>query len=166
MELEDIFLVLLPVKEVLAMINAIAALQVIKLSLNLARFLANHIVFKRLMIAAVTVILDCGDQFKSHNFHISSMVVNWMVRFKQPANHDQRILAKSHWKKRWKVVSTCLRHKLHMEGIAQPLVIKFSSVGIFSCINLQTMRDFEGRISELQIYLVQKRSCSCGILKL
>jgi hypothetical protein len=36
MELEDIFLVLLPVKEVLVMINDIAALQVIKVSVNLA----------------------------------------------------------------------------------------------------------------------------------
>jgi hypothetical protein len=56
-ELEETFLVLLPVKEVLAMINDITALQEMDLSLNRAWFLADQIVCKRLMIAAVTVIL-------------------------------------------------------------------------------------------------------------
>ncbi|KAK2410875.1 hypothetical protein QL285_046213 [Trifolium repens] len=92
MELEDNLQVLLPDKEVLKMIIEIADLQVIIILLNLALFLTVQIVFSRLMIAAVIVTLLCGDQFKSHNFQISSIEVNCKVKFKHPANHDQSLI--------------------------------------------------------------------------
>jgi hypothetical protein len=133
--------------------------------LNLALFLTIQMVCRRLMIAAVIVTLLWGDQFKSHNFQISSIEVNCDVKFKQPANHDQSLIANWHSKKIWNEVSTCLLQKLHMEGMTQPLVIKFSFVGNFSCINLHTWNDLEGGMSAFQISLAQCNSCTSGSLK-
>jgi hypothetical protein len=45
--------------------------------------------------------------------------------------------------------------RLHIEGIAQPLVIKFSSVGTLLCISLQANKDFDGGIEGFQINLAQ-----------
>jgi hypothetical protein len=73
MELEEDLQVLLPDKEVLAIIKEIADNQGMQMSLNLALFLTNQRVFNRLIIAAVIVTLLCGDQYKSHNFHMSSI---------------------------------------------------------------------------------------------
>jgi hypothetical protein len=74
-------------------------------------------------MAAVTVTLHCGDQFKSQTFHMSSIERNCRVKFKQVASQDQSLIAKSHSKKMWKEDSACLLHKLHIEGIKQPQVI-------------------------------------------
>jgi hypothetical protein len=150
---------------VLDIINDIADLQEAILLLNLAWFLAYQIEFKRLMIAAVIVTLLWGDQFKSHNFHMSSIQVNWIVMFKQPASQDQSLIAKGHSKKMWKEDSIWLLQRLHIDGRKQSLIIRFSSVGIFWCINLHTIRDFEGGIAWFQINLAQGRSWNCCNLK-
>jgi hypothetical protein len=73
MELEEVLQVLLPDIEVLAIIKEIADCQGMRMSLNLALFLTSQRVFNKLIIAAVIVTLLCGDQFKSHNFHMSSV---------------------------------------------------------------------------------------------
>jgi hypothetical protein len=62
MELFNVFLDLFPEREVLAVIIEIADLQVMSLLLNLAWFLANQIVLRRLIKAAVTATLHCGDK--------------------------------------------------------------------------------------------------------
>jgi hypothetical protein len=157
--------VLLPVMVVLDEIREIAFIQEILLSLNLLWFLAYQIVFNRFIIAAVRVILHWGDQWLSHNFHMSSIQVNWIVWFKLPASQDHNLIANSHSKKIWKEDSTWLLQRLHIEGIWQPLHNRFSSVGTFSCIILQTKSDFEGGMSVLQIRFAQERSWNCCILK-
>jgi hypothetical protein len=63
------------------------------LSLKRAWFLANQIVFNKLMIAAVTVILHWGDQDKSLSFHISSKEENCILWLKQPASQHQSLKA-------------------------------------------------------------------------
>jgi hypothetical protein len=57
MELEATFLVLFPERDVLAIIIEIAEFKLILLSSNLAWFLTNHIVLRRLIRAAVMVTL-------------------------------------------------------------------------------------------------------------
>jgi hypothetical protein len=126
---------------------------------------SKQIEFKRLMMAAVMVTLPWGDQLRSHNFHMSSMQVNWMVIFKQPASHDQSLIAKPHSKNMWNEDSAWQLQRLHIDGIAQPIIIKFSSVGIFWCINLHTNRDFQGGISGLQINFAHYKSWYCYNLK-
>jgi hypothetical protein len=123
-------------------------------------------VFIRLIKAAVIASLHCGDQLRSRIFHISTIEENWRVKFKQLASQDHSLMANSHSKKIWKDDSTCLQQKLHIEGIWQPLINKFSLVGTFSCINLQTIRDLEGGISGLQIDLAQCKSWNCWQLKI
>jgi hypothetical protein len=83
---------------------------------NLAWFLTNQIVLIRFIIAAVMVNLHWGDQFISVIFQMSSIELNWRVKFKQEASQDQSWMAKSHWKKIWKEDSAFLQQKLHMEG--------------------------------------------------
>jgi hypothetical protein len=136
--------VLLPDKDVPAMILDIAAFKLILMLSNLAWFLTCQMVLMRLIIAAVMVTLHWGDRFNSVIFHKSSIEVNWRVKSKQFANQDQSWIAKSHSKKMWTDDSICLQQKLHMEGRKQPLFNKCLSVGTLSCINLQTRRDFEG----------------------
>jgi hypothetical protein len=92
-EFEETLQVLLPVKAMLEIIEDKADLQDITLLLYLIWFLANQMVFRRLTMAAMMVTLHCGDQFKSHKFHISSMEWNWRVTFKHPANQDQSLIA-------------------------------------------------------------------------
>jgi hypothetical protein len=43
---------------------------------NRALLRTSQRVFNKLIIAAVMVTLLCGDQFKSHNFHMSSVEEN------------------------------------------------------------------------------------------
>jgi hypothetical protein len=47
--------------------------------------------------------------------------------------------------------------KEHIEGKAQPLSIKLSSVGILLFISLQTIRDLDGGISGLHKNLAQSK---------
>jgi hypothetical protein len=100
MELEETFLVLFPVKEVLAMIKEISDLQLMLVLLNLRWFLACQIPLIKFTMAAVMTILHLGDQFISQIVHISSMELNCKTKLRQFANQDHSLTTKSHSKKR------------------------------------------------------------------
>jgi len=57
------------------------------------------------------------------------------------------------------VVGQCHQPQCHTSATRkqQPLLMRFSSVGILSCINLQATIDFEGGMSLCQIVLAQWR---------
>jgi len=63
-----------------------------------------------------------------------------------------------------KNVSVCVEQREHVDGIEHPLSISFSSAGTLSCINLQTNKDFEGRMSLHQIFEAQFNVAVWGFL--
>jgi hypothetical protein len=65
----------------------------------------------------------------------------------------------------WKEDSELQLQRLHIEGITQPLFIKFSSVWTLLCISLQANKDFDGGIEGFQINLAQCRTWYYYILK-
>jgi hypothetical protein len=70
MEEDETLFVLLPAIDVLEMIQTIAEYKWEVLLLNLALFLANHMAYNRLTMAALTVVLHWGDQGLWQRCHI------------------------------------------------------------------------------------------------
>lgn len=92
----DVLSVLLPVKEIAAMILLIPILQLKGFPWNLNWFLANQMVLMIFIIAARTTTLHCWDQDLSHSFHMSSM--DWKCRLlsRTDANQHHKSNAKLH----------------------------------------------------------------------
>jgi len=86
---------------------------------------------------------------------MSEILFKWRGMLRMEASQDQILTANLHWEKRCRVDSVWFRQLLQMERMLQPFSIKFSSVGILSCMILQDTNDLEGGISTLQIDLAQ-----------
>jgi hypothetical protein len=99
-----------------------AFFQLMDLSLNLDWFLTNQMVLRILIKEAWITTLHCGDHLLSQSFQISSIEEKWRLRSIASENQVQILIEKVHSKNKWKDVSTCLWHKLHMEGKLQPLM--------------------------------------------
>jgi hypothetical protein len=78
----------------------------------------------------------------------------------------QRVTAKGQARKRWEVDSWAAPQRLHTEGKCKPLLMRFSSVGSFSCNNLQTKRDLEGGMETCHMILAQCKWCGWEIWNL
>lgn len=152
-ELLDALAVKLPDKEELDMSIFIADFHVMQMLLNLAWFLAYQMILRRLIRAALITILHCRDQDWSQIFQMSSIDWNWRALSIEVANQDHIFTAKGHWKNKWKEVSEFMKQREHIEGMQEPLYMRFSSAGTFSCINLHTNMDLEGGMSKHQIVL-------------
>jgi len=161
---DEVKFVLLPVKVTLEETKLIADFHCINLLLNLAWFLTNQIVARVLTIVTFITILHRGIHLLSHGLQISSTLLKCKFRLIVAESQVHILIANEQSKKRLRVVSSCLKQRLQIEGRLQPFSLNFSSVSILSCIILQAIKDLEGGISLLHIVLAQWIFWVCRLL--
>jgi len=154
MELLDTLEVWLPERDVEAITIEIVDFQWMPLLLNLAWFLACQMMLIKLAKAALITTLQPYIAL-SHTFQMSSLEEKLKAMLMVLASQFKSLVAKWHSKKRWKADSDDSFQRLNIDGMLQPLIIKFSSVGTLLCINLQTKSDLAGGMSLLHMNFAQ-----------